>query len=114
MRWVVSEREQIQAAAARWKARYCEPDGRWRPFIGGSAQLVYDGLIALGPNATVADVDAIIGTTGWVGDLCSECQRCPAVIALGPEPEHESAPAGLCAACIRRLAAFLDAGPPQA
>lgn len=106
MRFLPSDREQVQGVAARWRAQYCK-NGEW----GGSRDdplVIYERLLALPKEATAADVAGIIGNDSWVGENCTECGKREAIVVVGEEPDYESLTVWLCAACIRRLAAMLD------
>jgi len=109
VRLLENEQQQVVGVAARWKAQYCH-DGKWDDVWGRdkSSESIYQGLIALPPSATAADVATIIGNDTWVGERCTECGKRNAVLLVGDEPDYESATVYLCAKCARKIAAIID------
>lgn len=116
MRLLPDERAEVPGVAARWKAQYYRPlNDTWNHIRSGPAEIsgevVYDQLRALPVDATAADVAAIIGNDGWVGEACTECQG-RAIVLVGEERDYESHTVFLCAACVTRVA-DLVAQPPS-
>lgn len=107
MRLLDSEREQVQRVADRWKQQYCH-GGDWGSLLRGSSHAIYTKLAALPSTATAADVAAIIGNDGWIGEDCDECGEHTAIVLLGDEPDHESHTVYLCADCVRRVQQLIE------
>lgn len=61
-----------------------------------------------------ADVDAVLGTSGWAKNECDECDEdFPVVIQVGQEPDYEARWQNLCPTCLAELAAFAATVEPK-
>lgn len=113
MRLLASEREEVAGVASRWKAQYCDGRGLWHNHGGSNRLSTYEQLRHLSPEATAAEVAAIIGNDTWVGETCTECHSRKAIALVGEEPDYESATVYLCAECICKLYTMATARDDQ-
>ena len=104
-----TEREQLRGVASRWREAYPR-EGR---IVGDkSTKRIQDQLDALDvETATAADVAAIIGNKLWVcAPTCNECgEDSWDAVELGEPPDYESATATICADCLRKALALIEA-----
>jgi hypothetical protein len=103
---LLDERTAIATVAERWKAQYLNARG-WIHTSTGSSQAIYDRLCQLPADATVRDVEAIIGNDTWTSERCSECGNRPAVVMVGETPDYETSTAWLCLPCVAKLVALV-------
>lgn len=98
---LITQTQLIVRAAQRWKDQYTMVGGEWR--YGPDKSATHAKLEALGPNASVEEVNAAIGNTSWTMITCHECgQDCTDVVQIGQEPDYESSTANVCVACIEK------------
>ena len=91
------------SAAARWRKQY-EP-GKTTP----DKEDIHKRLVALShPTANV--VDEIIGNLSWTRCKCDECGKSSnATVELGEEPDYDSHTVEICAECISKALALINA-----
>lgn len=106
---LLTRRGVIATVAERWRAQYYR-DGTWGRCRDGSAQIIYDKLVAIDlATAPRAPVDAAIGNSCWTAIQCDGCQRDVEVAAeVGQLPGYDSATVTLCASCITLAAQLLE------
>lgn len=98
---LITERERIRNAAAKWKRRQTKPE-----FAALLDSIDLD-------TATAEQIVKVIGNDGWMTKACDECQR-PMLdlVHLGEEPDYESTTFFICTDCLSR--AFALIGNPAA
>lgn len=105
LRW----QDEMKTVAERWKRQYHSRQHGWGTIALGSTKEIYDRLKALPDIATVANVNAAIGTNGWVEFWCNECKDyVPVAVQIGAEPDCESSTAVLCFRCFDKAAALVE------
>lgn len=92
---LINTRQLVLSVAARWAQRYP------LRLPGTYEAQVFQALLALDLNtATVADVEALVGTDTWTTIVCDQCRRrVSCAIEVGAELDAESRTAVLCRAC---------------
>ena len=100
---LINDREHIRTVAERWKTQYCR-NSKWNKILlDKTAEQIYNELAALDvETATRYDVASIIGNDGWIGRVCSECEK-SAVIIVGEAEDHDSSTVYLCLSCAKRV-----------
>lgn len=109
---LLNERTQVREVAERWREQY-RPYGEWGRTVYGPSQPIYERLKRLdAETATAADVDAIIGVTGWADRAtCQECRvRSFDCVHLGDEPDYDASYAIICVDCLRKALALVTGG----
>ena len=104
---LLSERNQIQGVAERWRAAY--GDGTYG--CDERKRSVSCELAALDKEtATAEQVAEIIGNSSWVCEpTCHECGKPNwQTVQLGQEPDYESSTASICADCLRSALQLLE------
>lgn len=98
-----TEAEQVRRVAGRWHAQY-------RGSIERDKREIYESLLALAPDATAADVAAIIGNDSWVGNRCTFCgeQRIEG-FDIGEPADYESHTVYACRECAAEIARLVTA-----
>jgi hypothetical protein len=109
----------VQAAktektSERWKRQYLRQSGWGSVFLKdhrGSAQIIYDQIVAVEQSRVhnkLDKIDAIIGNTGWTHHSCSKCNtetRGPLVSLDVNGREYSD---NLCASCLRQALTLLE------
>jgi len=104
------ERDQIANVAQRWHGQY----GTGTYSADKRGRDVYAELTALDPaTATAEQVADIVGGNSWVAaESCHECRaESWDIVEVGEPADYESATARLCADCLRKALALLEAPP---
>lgn len=97
--------------AERWRRIY---EGHfekstWKLTDGRTPKEVYDQLVALGPDPSVADVSTVLGNDHWATTRCHECEvEVTRAVQLGEVPEYESSTAMICLACLKKAVKLLE------
>lgn len=103
-----------QKVSDRWKAQYCRKDGWAYVMLThhlGSAQIIYDQIVAIEQSRSknkLDKIDKVIGNTGWTHHSCNECRvetRSPLVQfdVGGGEYGHN-----LCIPCLHKVLNLLE------
>lgn len=110
----LTRRGVIREVAVRWKAQYYH-GGTWNSCMSGSAQVIYEKLLALDLDTAPREaVDAIIGNASWTAIQCTGCREDVDVAAEVGEPsDYDSATVTLCAACIALAAQCVSPTEPS-
>lgn len=106
MRLIKREGKAIEAVEA-WRKTYQSATGRW--LYGEDKRVIYEKLVALGPDPHANDVDRVIGNSSWTQTRCSECGTHDAenILMLGEEPDYESATVFICWPCLSAAADYM-------
>jgi hypothetical protein len=103
---VVTQEKINTTVAERWKGQYYDREGADRWMIVGrreSSKVIYDKLCALGANATVEAIAAIIGNDSWTNAYCSACEKPTLPVVLFErfsEHSDSSEDTHICSRCI--------------
>jgi len=93
---ILIAQNEVRNVAERWREQY---GPGWGNLRNGDSKAIYEGLKNLPPDATPADVAAVIGNCSWLEWQCVECrENVDAAVDLGGDDEG-------CFICFRCLEA---------
>lgn len=92
---LLTRKHKAKEAAQSWKSRYFRC-GVW---MSSDNKLVYDNLIALGPDPDPDDVNTVIGNTSWTEIICSCCGGQVDICAVLREADWDKQEIRLCLTC---------------
>jgi len=96
---LITTRDRIRSVAAFWKKQYWR-GGRWTHSERVNRQAIYEKLCELNTNdASVQDVERIIGNASWTNLECNECNELVgAAVEVG---DGYGASVCLCEMCLK-------------
>lgn len=98
---LVTKRELIATAAARYRETY-QRRNVWLPTAEGTdTAAVYAALAALPPDAGEDAVIAVAGDDRWTANPCFECGADVSVtVLLAEQPSNDTSAVPLCLGCL--------------
>jgi hypothetical protein len=86
--------------AQRWREQYFKRGEWYKHLHRGSAEHIYNALLALGENPSVDRVDEIVGNKDWTHISCSVCHEYVDVAVEGPYDDQNDSYDYLCRPCV--------------
>lgn len=109
---VIHKRDIIRDIPRNWMRTYAKHEGDCTWNRDKTFEMIRTELQSLDvETCSPADIDRVIGTSGWADNKCDECGLdSPVVVQIGDEPDYEARWVDLCPACLAKAAAH---GQPE-
>lgn len=111
---LIYRRDVIMSVRERWNRQYAHSPAHHRSgWCESSFGEIREALAALDlQKASVADVNAAIGTGGWASLECDCCgSDVEVLVRVGEEPDYEARWQDICVRCAQAVARLIEVVP---